>query len=175
MRAHEEVADPVDLIPGTDEPVLNNLPILVSAGRRSDFRGANYSDERVPFKVAYIIGQYRRALDSGGPHLAEKLLPYKLFRMNSAPQQPVTYQLRIILRTVSPLIWRRLLVPSNTDLAHLHRILQILFSWDEEHLHRFHIHGKAFHHFGGTKRWKRSPSNALPFDAETTPGGQGIL
>jgi hypothetical protein len=42
------------------------------------------------------------------------------------------------------LVWRRLDVPSNIDLAHLHRILQILFSWDGEHLHRFHIHGKDY-------------------------------
>jgi hypothetical protein len=42
------------------------------------------------------------------------------------------------------LIWRRLLVPSNIDLARLSRILQILFSWDGEHLCRFHIHGKDY-------------------------------
>jgi hypothetical protein len=64
--------------------------------------------------------------------------------MNRDPQQSVTYQLRIVLRDVSPLIWRRLLVPSNSDLARLSRILQILFSWGGEHLHRFHIHGKDY-------------------------------
>jgi Plasmid pRiA4b ORF-3-like protein len=64
--------------------------------------------------------------------------------MNRDPQQSVTYQLRIVLRDFSPLIWRRLHVPSNIDLARLHRILQILFSWDGEHRHRFHIHGKDY-------------------------------
>jgi hypothetical protein len=39
------------------------------------------------------------------------------------------YQLRIVLRGVSPLIWRRVLVHSDTTLAHLHAILQILFAW----------------------------------------------
>jgi hypothetical protein len=48
--------------------------------------------------------------------------------MNRDPQPSFTYQLRIVLRDVSPLIWRRLLVPSNLDLALLSRILQILFS-----------------------------------------------
>jgi Plasmid pRiA4b ORF-3-like protein len=32
------------------------------------------------------------------------------------------YQLRIVLRGISPLIWRRVLVPSETTLAHLHAI-----------------------------------------------------
>jgi hypothetical protein len=33
------------------------------------------------------------------------------------------YQLRIVLRGISPLIWRRVLVPSSITLAHLHTIL----------------------------------------------------
>jgi hypothetical protein len=64
--------------------------------------------------------------------------------MNRGPQPSFTYQLRIALRDVSPLIWRRLLVPSNIDLALLSRILQILFSWSGERLHCFHIHGKDY-------------------------------
>jgi Plasmid pRiA4b ORF-3-like protein len=62
--------------------------------------------------------------------------------------QPSIYQLRIVLRDVSPLIWRRLLVRSDTTLAHLHTILQIVFAWSDEHLHRFQIHGKAYGHSG---------------------------
>jgi hypothetical protein len=34
-------------------------------------------------------------------------------------------------------------VHSETSLAHLHTILQILFAWSDEHLHSFHIHGKG--------------------------------
>jgi hypothetical protein len=54
------------------------------------------------------------------------------------------YQLRVVLRGISPLIWRRVLVHSETTLAHLHTILQILFAWSDEHLHSFHIHGKEY-------------------------------
>jgi hypothetical protein len=54
------------------------------------------------------------------------------------------YQLRIVLRGISPLIWRRVLVHSKTTLAHLHAILQILFAWSDEHLHSFHIHGREY-------------------------------
>jgi hypothetical protein len=54
------------------------------------------------------------------------------------------YQRRAVWRGVSPLIWRRVLVRSETTLAHLHAILQILFAWRDEHLHRFHIQGSEY-------------------------------
>jgi hypothetical protein len=54
------------------------------------------------------------------------------------------YQLRVVLCGVSPLVWRRLLVASNTSLAELHAILQRAFAWSDDHLHRFLIHGTAY-------------------------------
>ena len=54
------------------------------------------------------------------------------------------YQLRIALRDISPLIWRRVLVHSEATLAHLHAILQILFAWSDEHLHSFYVHGREY-------------------------------
>jgi pRiA4b ORF-3-like protein len=42
------------------------------------------------------------------------------------------------------MIWRRLLVASNTTIAQLHEYIQIAFDWTDEHLHRFHIHGKDY-------------------------------
>lgn len=62
------------------------------------------------------------------------------------------YQLRITLREISPLIWRRLLVCSDTTLAHLHTILQIVLDWSGEHLHTFHIHGKDYGSNGADTR-----------------------
>ena len=61
------------------------------------------------------------------------------------------YQLRVVLCGVSPLVWRRLLVASETSLAELHEILQIAFNWSGEHLHRFLIHGATYGipHLGG--------------------------
>ena len=49
-----------------------------------------------------------------------------------------------MLCRVSPLVWRRLLVASDTSLAELHAILQRAFAWSDEHLHRFLIHGSAY-------------------------------
>ena len=71
----------------------------------------------------------------------------------SQPIEPSTiYQLRIVLREISPLIWRRLLVRSDTTLAHLHTMLQIAFDWSDEHLHTFHIHGKDYGSNGADTR-----------------------
>jgi len=49
------------------------------------------------------------------------------------------YQLRAVLRGISPLIWRRLLVRSDSTVARLHEVLQIAFGWDDEHLNRWTI------------------------------------
>ena len=53
--------------------------------------------------------------------------------------EPVVYQLRVVLRGVSPLIWRRLLVRSDSTIADLHASLQLVFGWSNEHLNRFVI------------------------------------
>jgi hypothetical protein len=46
--------------------------------------------------------------------------------MKQYQPHPDIYQLRIVLRGISPLIWRRLLVRSDTTLAQLHLMLQII-------------------------------------------------
>jgi hypothetical protein len=62
------------------------------------------------------------------------------------PPEPSTYQLRVVLLGISPIIWRRLLVRSDSTIADLHDTLQIAFGWSGDHLHRFliHIHGKQY-------------------------------
>ncbi|MDM0030469.1 plasmid pRiA4b ORF-3 family protein [Variovorax saccharolyticus] len=60
-------------------------------------------------------------------------------------------QLRAVLRSISPLIWRRLLVRGDTSVARLHQILQVAFGWQDMHLHRFEIRGREYgvHQEGG--------------------------
>lgn len=55
-----------------------------------------------------------------------------------------TYFIKIALRGVSPMVWRRLRVPVNTSLAQLHQIIQITNQWDDDYLHQFHIYGKDY-------------------------------
>jgi len=57
---------------------------------------------------------------------------------------PVVYQLRVVLRGISPLIWRRLLVRGDSTIADVHATLQTAFGWSGEHLHRFVILGRVY-------------------------------
>src|SRR5215510_51971 len=60
------------------------------------------------------------------------------------PPTAIVYQLKVALRGISPLIWRRLLVSAETSLADLHYILQLVMGWTNSHLHRFLIHGQEY-------------------------------
>ncbi len=42
------------------------------------------------------------------------------------------------------MIWCRLRISGSTSLADFHQIIQIVFGWDDDHLHRFHIYGKDY-------------------------------
>lgn len=48
-------------------------------------------------------------------------------------------QLRIELRDVKPVVWRRVLVPEQVTLAKLHTILQAAMGWSDSHLHEYEI------------------------------------
>lgn len=64
--------------------------------------------------------------------------------MAQLPLSTAIYQLRLVLAGISPIIWRRLLVSSETTIAQLHQYIQVAFAWSGEHLHRFRIHGKDY-------------------------------
>ncbi|EGO9689650.1 plasmid pRiA4b ORF-3 family protein [Escherichia coli] len=54
------------------------------------------------------------------------------------------YVIKIAVRGVSPMVWRRLRIAANTSLAALHFIIQIIQGWGDDHLHQFHIYGKDY-------------------------------
>ena len=62
----------------------------------------------------------------------------------SSSSEVEVYQLRVFLRQISPMIWRRLLVRSDSTIADLHYTLQIAMGWDDFHLHQFTIRGKYY-------------------------------
>ena len=42
------------------------------------------------------------------------------------------------------MIWRRLLVRSDSTIADLHTTLQLVMGWSDKHLHRSVLHGKDY-------------------------------
>jgi hypothetical protein len=52
-------------------------------------------------------------------------------------------QFKIELQEITPLIWRRLLVPMDYNFWDLHVAIQDSMGWQDSHLHHFKIHGKG--------------------------------
>lgn len=57
---------------------------------------------------------------------------------------PEVYRLKLNLRGVSPMIWRRLLVTSDTTLYQLHQAIQIVMNWDNYYLYQFKLFARQF-------------------------------
>lgn len=53
--------------------------------------------------------------------------------------EDVTYQLKIVLRSVRPACWRRVVMPASATLGELHEVIQVAFEWDGDHLHGFTV------------------------------------
>jgi hypothetical protein len=47
------------------------------------------------------------------------------------------FELEITLNGISPTIWRRVIVKSNTNLLDLHYVIQFAMGWTNSHLHHF--------------------------------------
>lgn len=58
--------------------------------------------------------------------------------------EPAIYQLKVVLQSISPMIWRRLLIHGDSTIIDLHYIIQIAMGWSDDHLHQFRIHGKRY-------------------------------
>lgn len=59
------------------------------------------------------------------------------------------YRLKIFLREISPMIWRRLLVTGNTTLLELHEVIQLAMGWEGYHLWTFSLGGRQYGHAYG--------------------------
>jgi hypothetical protein len=52
--------------------------------------------------------------------------------------------LRVSIRDVRPAIWRRLLIPDRLTLDQLHRVLQLVFGWQDYHVYAFELGARRF-------------------------------
>lgn len=62
-----------------------------------------------------------------------------------APEQ--VYQLKVRLLGISPMIWRRVLVPVSVTLRELHGVLQVVMGWEGIHLFLFDIYAVRYGSF----------------------------
>ena len=71
--------------------------------------------------------------------------------MDGAIASTQVYQLHSLLREISPAIWRRVWVRSDSTIADLHYTFQLAMGWTDSHLNCFIIHGKEYGvaHVGG--------------------------
>lgn len=53
-------------------------------------------------------------------------------------------QLKIRLLGVSPMVWRRVLVPESMSLHELHGVVQLAMGWEGIHLFEFAIRGARY-------------------------------
>ena len=103
----------------------------ISAGTRSEIG----RDSREPATTQTGGKAWRSDLTSGGDRRGPPLLLW----------------LKLLLRDVHPAVWRRVRLADSLSIADLHRVIQLLMGWDDDHLHRFRIHGRDYGiaHVGG--------------------------
>lgn len=67
-------------------------------------------------------------------------------------------QLKVRLLDVSPMVWRRVVVPTAMTLKELHGVFQVVLGWRSLHLYRFRIHAV---HYGSWELGAEDPERAL--------------
>ena len=69
------------------------------------------------------------------------------------------YRMKIVLRDIEPLIWRRFVAPTFMTLDHFHVCLQSIMGWENAHAYSFTINGNMFeskqHSFAVDSMWNR--------------------
>jgi hypothetical protein len=64
--------------------------------------------------------------------------------MTAANPSMRVFQFRLSLEGSEPPIWRRFLVPDDFTLAQLHRVIQAVMDWQDDHLHEFKVAGRVY-------------------------------
>ena len=65
------------------------------------------------------------------------------YNSSQSPGQSV-FRLRIQLRDIEPVVWRRVLVPGSVRMAKLAYMLIATMGWNNSHLHAFEVSGKRY-------------------------------
>src|SRR5271163_4549067 len=61
-----------------------------------------------------------------------------------APDADAVLQVKVWLLDISPMVWRRLLVPSSYTLRELHGVIQVAMGWEGIHLYDFELRAARY-------------------------------
>ena len=109
---------------------------------------------------------------TGHPDAADLARAVAEFAASGAPLslEQVT-ELKVSLSRARPPIWRRVRLPAAATLADLHRVIQVLFGWDGDHLHLFQVGKKQYaNQFTGLER--TGDEQAVRIRDVLTPGAK---
>lgn len=53
-------------------------------------------------------------------------------------------QIKVWLTGISPMVWRRVLVPTAFTLRELHGVIQVAMGWEGIHLYDFHLRAERY-------------------------------
>jgi len=84
------------------------------------------------------------------------------------------YRIKVTLRGVRPPVWRRLIIPSDLELAELHRVLQTAMGWSDRHPHRFRVEDVAEAQRAGAEPVARD-RQGVPFDELAPSQGSRVV
>ena len=85
-------------------------------------------------------GHSRRGQQFGNRHVDADVPSSATNNVPTPDEQPTILQFRIWLKEVSPMIWRRVQVPSTMTLREFHGVLQVAMGWEGIHLYQFIVH-----------------------------------
>ena len=111
----------VDLMENPDFLQLAEFSSVISEGIRA-FNSPLETDLPPDEAIEELFGKFTETIDA---------LEKDLF----APA--AIYQLKVSIKDSKPPIWRRILVPSNMELAGLHFAIQAAMGWTNSHMHQF--------------------------------------
>lgn len=63
--------------------------------------------------------------------------------------------LKIVIEDTHTPVWRRIIIPEKITFADLHEMIQIVFGWEDEHLHEFRIPSKSICIDNNEEAWDR--------------------
>jgi hypothetical protein len=129
--------------------LLIGLNSLDESGRRRCWKNLDFDTLDALQDDALIEGSPRSKsiwlTDRGVAEVARLAAEYGIADPFPAPAAgPEQLQIRLELDGVTPVVWRRLVIPFSTSGLQLHRAIQAVFGWQDKHLHVFEIHGERF-------------------------------